>query len=57
MSSKKVGAKKKYDLDSFSTIARIIVGPEKQLFQIHKDLLCNVSTYFNAALNGQFKEV
>jgi len=34
----------------------IKVGPEKRLFKLHKQLLCDASPYFEAALNGQFKE-
>jgi len=34
----------------------IVVGAEKRLFAIHKGLLCSVSDYFRAALDGNFKE-
>ena len=34
----------------------VIVGEEKRVFSVHKRLLCSVSDYFDAALNGNFKE-
>lgn len=40
----------------FDTIVLVKVGPEEQKFTIHKGLLCAVSTYFKAALEGGFKE-
>jgi len=33
-----------------------MVGPEKKSFRLHKSLLCHASKYFDAALNGGFKE-
>ncbi|KAL2041386.1 hypothetical protein N7G274_005768 [Stereocaulon virgatum] len=48
--------KRRLDLDSFDDIVDIFVGPSRHHFQMHKDLLCNVSTYFPAALNGYLKE-
>lgn len=42
--------------ESFDDIVHIVVGPEKKVFKIHKEILCNASTYFRAALNGGFKE-
>ena len=41
---------------SFNDIVHVKVGPEKRLFNIHKELLCDVSDYFAAALKGNFKE-
>ena len=35
---------------------RVLVGPDKKIFTIHKRLVCQVSSYFDAALNGKFKE-
>lgn len=32
------------------------VGPNAQLFHIHKDLLCYWSKYFHNAFNGSFRE-
>lgn len=34
----------------------ISVGPEKELFRIHKDLLCGRVQYFERMFNGGFKE-
>ena len=34
----------------------LLVGPEKTVFTMHKGLLCAVSSYFKAALEGDFKE-
>ncbi|KAL9631775.1 MAG: hypothetical protein Q9164_005706, partial [Protoblastenia rupestris] len=43
--------------NSFDEIVRITVGSTtKKTFKIHKDLLCNVSSFFRAALRGGFKE-
>lgn len=39
-----------------TTTVNIIVGPEQQIFILHKDLLCETSSYFQAALNGSFLE-
>ncbi|MCJ1379093.1 hypothetical protein MMC17_002193 [Xylographa soralifera] len=38
------------------TIVTVIVGEEKRVFKIHKNLLCSASSYFKAALDGKFKE-
>ena len=43
-------------IDLLDEISLLIVGPEKILFGMHKGLLCSVSTYFKAALQGGFKE-
>ncbi|SLM40622.1 BTB/POZ-like [Lasallia pustulata] len=40
----------------YQAIVYIIVGPQKQKFSIHKNLLCHYSSYFNVSLNGSFKE-
>ena len=32
------------------------VGHEQRVFEIHTELLCGVSSYFTAALKGEFKE-
>ncbi len=42
--------------DSFDDIVHILVGPEKEIFKVHRQILCNTSSYFDAALNGNFKE-
>ena len=34
----------------------MVIGPQKNLFKLHKELLCNASTYFAAALKGNFRE-
>lgn len=34
----------------------VIVGPEKQRFGIHKEILCATSPFFKAALEGKFEE-
>lgn len=39
-----------------ASIVQIIVGLEKQPFIIHKELLCDSSLFFSAALKGNFKE-
>ena len=41
---------------SFGQIVCILVGVSRQEFNIHKELLCNISPYFSAALKGNFKE-
>ena len=33
-----------------------MVGIEEKIFNTHKELLCEVSSYFKAALEGQFQE-
>ncbi|KAI4720368.1 hypothetical protein E4T48_03316 [Aureobasidium sp. EXF-10727] len=40
----------------YSPIVTVRVGPDKQEFCIHKELLCSKSTYFARALSGHFKE-
>ncbi|CAD0112464.1 unnamed protein product [Aureobasidium uvarum] len=40
----------------YSPMVTVRVGPDKQDFCIHKELLCSKSTYFAKALSGQFKE-
>ena len=42
--------------DSFDNIVQIVVGPEAKVLNIHKQILCGASSYFNAALKGKFKE-
>ncbi|KAN0122059.1 hypothetical protein V8E51_000385 [Hyaloscypha variabilis] len=39
-----------------SEVVQIFVGPEKQLFQVHKTLLCSASEFFKKAFNGDFVE-
>lgn len=34
----------------------LIVGQQKKHFTLHKSLLCQASSYSDAALNGGFKE-
>lgn len=40
----------------FDTIVHIAVGPKKELFRLHKGLLCSASPFFRAALEGKFVE-
>ncbi|CAD0088398.1 unnamed protein product, partial [Aureobasidium mustum] len=40
----------------FRGIVTVEVGPQKQAFSIHKDLLCFYSDYFRGAFDGSFKE-
>ncbi|KAI9716702.1 MAG: hypothetical protein M1812_005240 [Candelaria pacifica] len=40
----------------FKTIVKVHVGPQKQSFDVHEELLCHVSPFFQAALEGHFKE-
>ncbi|KAG9751661.1 hypothetical protein KCU73_g6289, partial [Aureobasidium melanogenum] len=40
----------------FRGIVTVEVGPQKQKFSIHKDLLCYYSDYFRGAFDGSFKE-
>ncbi|THY80361.1 hypothetical protein D6C92_10628 [Aureobasidium pullulans] len=40
----------------FRGIVVVEVGPEKQAFSIHKDLLCFYSDYFRGAFDSSFKE-
>lgn len=37
-------------------MVQILVGPDEKRFDVHKELLCSVSDFFSAALNGGFKE-
>lgn len=51
----------KYESDvAFGTpygdIATLKVGSKGAVFHVHKGILCNASSYFKAALGGQFKE-
>ena len=39
-----------------SEVVQILVGPEKQLFQVHKSLLCSASEFFKGAFDGDFLE-
>jgi len=39
-----------------SNIIQVKVGADQQIFNVHKDLLCYYSSYFERALNGDFKE-
>lgn len=38
------------------TIVVLKVGPEKEEFQVHKELLCTSSLYFRATFDGGFRE-
>ncbi|KAH0386697.1 hypothetical protein KCU92_g2457, partial [Aureobasidium melanogenum] len=40
----------------YSPMVTVRVGPDRQEFCIHKELLCSKSTYFAKALSGQFLE-
>ncbi|KAH0372207.1 hypothetical protein KCU65_g1356, partial [Aureobasidium melanogenum] len=40
----------------FRGIVTVEVGPQKQAFSMHKDLLCYYSDYFRGAFEGSFKE-
>ena len=42
--------------NSFNGLVEVIVGPQRQLFLLHKKILCNVSSYYRAALEGSFAE-
>ncbi|KAK0515992.1 hypothetical protein JMJ35_002026 [Cladonia borealis] len=42
--------------NSFNGLVEVIVGPQKQVFRLHKEILCNFSSYFRAALEGSFAE-
>jgi len=37
-------------------MVKVFVGPERKLFNLHEDLLCNRSEYFRSAFKGSFKE-
>lgn len=45
-----------HDSDMLDAIAVIKVGPEKKEFWIHKGVLCRAGSFFQAALEGGFKE-
>ena len=34
----------------------MLVGPDERRFDVHKELLCSVSDFFSAALDGGFQE-
>ena len=42
--------------NSFDGLVEVVVGPQKQVFRLSKVILCNVSSYFRAALEGSFAE-
>ncbi|KAK4692431.1 hypothetical protein P7C71_g4776, partial [Lecanoromycetidae sp. Uapishka_2] len=49
--------KPKILLESFgAATVSVLVGLEQQVFTIHKNLLCEASSYFRAALSGNFRE-
>ncbi|KAL1797231.1 hypothetical protein ACET3X_003837 [Alternaria dauci] len=37
-------------------VVAIAIGPQKQVFQVHKEILCKKSEYFRTAYNGRWKE-
>ena len=39
-----------------STDSKPLVGPNKELFKMHKGLLCNASPFFSGAFEGHFTE-
>ncbi|KAG9551566.1 hypothetical protein KCU71_g19137, partial [Aureobasidium melanogenum] len=39
-----------------SSMVTVCVGTEKTKFRVHKELICNKSTFFDKALNGPFVE-
>jgi len=39
-----------------SEIVEIQVGPKKNVFYVHKNILCNSAQYFDAMFNGGFRE-
>ena len=39
-----------------NTDCRPLVGPDKELFKMHKGLLCNASPFFSGAFEGHFVE-
>lgn len=39
-----------------TTFVTVLIGPDEKPFHAYKSLLCQVSTFFRAALEGQFKE-
>ncbi len=42
--------------NSLNGLVVVIVGPQKQVFPLHKEILCAVSSYFRSALEGSFVE-
>ena len=38
----------------FKTIVTILVGPERQAFQVHKEILCQASPFFAAAFDSDY---
>ncbi|THZ08703.1 hypothetical protein D6C91_10074 [Aureobasidium pullulans] len=40
----------------YKETVKILVGPEKEAYSVHKELLCFYSDFFRAAFNGSFKE-
>ncbi|THY15521.1 hypothetical protein D6D00_09331 [Aureobasidium pullulans] len=47
---------KKPSSKSYKETVVLIVGPSKEAYTLHKDLLCFYSDFFRAAFNGSFKE-
>lgn len=41
---------------SLEGIVEVVVGPTKRLFMFHKQILCDLSPFFKAALTGRFRE-
>ena len=41
---------------SLDGLVEVIVGPQNQVFPLHKEILCAVSSYFRSALEGSFVE-
>lgn len=39
-----------------ASMSELFIGPEKIRYVVHKDVLCNQSPFFSAALNGHFIE-
>jgi len=53
----KVKVKKKPSLQDPQPVIKVIIGPDKTTFLVHKDFLCYYSPYFAGALReGAFKE-
>ncbi|TIA13725.1 hypothetical protein D6C80_06131 [Aureobasidium pullulans] len=40
----------------YKETVKILVGPGKEAYSVHKELLCFYSDFFRAAFNGSFKE-
>ncbi|KAH8687457.1 hypothetical protein BGZ60DRAFT_8157 [Tricladium varicosporioides] len=49
-------AKSTFAEDLGTTVITIYAGPERKSFVVHKSLLTSQSSYFDKALNGNFKE-